>query len=176
MQSEGLARRVVHRVSKAAVQERTAAQVPPLTMSGLTEATAEMELLEASHDSLTSFFKPMTRSQQTHRRSELIAQLGDIAAELAALDALTFQRYTVTADVGASVSSINGLSYSGDLKACLEADGMEGLTLPPDNDQRRVVIDASEPPAPLLCATPDIGADGEPCEGMIYAEWGLVWW
>ena len=118
----------------------------------------------------------MTKQQQSQRRSELIAQLGPIASELYALDALTFQRYTAVADIGDQISTVNGLSYNGDLKACLESQGMEGLSLPPDNDQRRVVIEASEPPAPLLIGTPDVGADGESYERITTVEWTPVWW
>lgn len=118
----------------------------------------------------------MTRSQQASRRSELIAQLGSLASELAALDELTFQRYTVMVEQATGYSEVEGLSYDGNLKGHLERMGIAGLSLPPDNDQRRVVIDASDAPTPLKVGVPDTDGEGNSFMRETSVPWTPAWW
>lgn len=113
----------------------------------------------------------MTRTQQAARRSELIAQLGSIASELAALEALTFSDFTVAVDTGSQVSTVNGLTWSGDLIAILQAQGMSEAHLPSDNDQRRAVVQASEAPPALSVGYYGTGADGESYERLVSVPW-----
>ena len=94
----------------------------------------------------------MTPSQQSTRRTELVAQLSQISSELSSLDALTFQRWAVNLDGSPQTTLVNGVSFDGNngLAYILRQHGYDDAVDGMYGNRTKAIVSDSEQPPPVI--------------------------